>query len=489
MKNKKLTALFLVISVFLLSFVVPTGVNAQEQLIDEASTGSDNYVIAAEKDFEYIATPKDNPKWALVTKYKGNDTKIIIPETLGGYKVKTLSSYVFKECTKLTHIFLPDTVTNVSGQTFAECRSLVSIEVAEGHATYLSENGVLYNYDKSTLVAYPNGLEGKFTIPESVITVGSYAFSGTYRLTEVYMHNRVSSVSDGAFLECDGLEYIKLSDCLKVLGKKALAGCDSLRKLHLPASLSIIGDDAVLGELSSDDSKQYYFTDGIYCVKNSYAYNYVYKLGIRSPYLITEDRTLSDINSGISLIDVRGILPKDKDLYLKVTPVAPDTVKALLPVRYEGILSYNVSLTTTEIVAEEDDVLTIETEYTPSASLIITFDKLPEDTIITTAKIYRVSGDNTYELLRSPHTPFVAAQTKKLGTFVVINNNDFSKKGDIDGDGIITSYDARFALCIAAGLVSDITDNQLLTADIQGDDGVDTSDACTILRYAAGIMG
>ena len=488
MKSKKLTALFLVISVFVLSFIIPTGVNAQAELPDEAPAQTDNYVIAAEKDFEYIATPKNNPKWALITKYKGTDTKIIIPETLGGYKVKTLSSYVFKECTKLTHIFLPATVTSVSGQTFAECRSLVSIEVAEGHETYLSENGVLYNYDKSTIVAYPNGLEGEFTIPDSVITIGGYAFSGTYRLTKLYMHNRVSSVSEGAFLECDGLEYIKLSDCLKVLGKKALAGCDSLRELHLPASLSIIGDDAVLGELSSDDSKQYYFTDGIYCVKNSYAYNYVYKLGIRSPYLITEERTLSDINSGISIVDIMGILPMDKDLFLKVTPIAPDTVKALLPVRYEGILSYNVSLTTTEIVAEEEDVVAIETEYTPTASLIITFDKLPEDTIITTAKIYRLNGDNTYELLRSPHTPFVAAQTKKLGTFVVINNNDFSKSGDMDGDGIITSYDARFALCVAAGLVTDITEAQMLTGDVQGSDGVDTSDAGTILRYAAGIM-
>ncbi len=487
MKNKKLTALFLVITVFLLSLIIPMGVNAQEPLPVEAAEQSEGYVVASEDDFEYIATPKNNPKWALVTKYKGDDTKIIIPETLGGYPVRTLSTYVFKECTKLTHIFLPSNVTSVSGQTFAECRSLVSIDVAEGHTTYLSENGVLYNYDKSTIIAYPNGLEGEFTIPESVITVGSYAFSGTYRLTRVYMYNNLSSVGEGAFLECDGLEYIKLSDCLKVLGKKALAGCDSLRELHLPASLSIIGDDAVLGELSSDDSKQYYFTDGIYCTDKSYAYNYVYKLGIRSPYLIKEERTLTDLNSGISLIDVRGILPLDKDFSIKVTPIVPDTVAAMLPVRYNELLAYDVSLMIkTEPTGEEDEVT--EVEYTPSASLIIKFDKLPEDTIITTAKIYRISGDNTFELIRSPHTPFVAAQTKKLGTFMVINNNDFSKKGDIDGDGTITSYDARFALCIAAELVPDITEAQLLAADIKGNDGVDTSDACTILRYAAGII-
>ncbi len=487
MKNKRLTALFLVITVFLLSFVIPTGVNAQEQTPSDVSAQSDGYVIAAEKDFEYIATPKNNPKWALVTKYKGKDTKIIIPETLGGYKVRTLSTYVFKDCTKLTHIFLPSSVTSVSGQTFAECRSLTAIEVAKGHETYFSEKGVLYNYDKTTLIAFPNALKGEFTIPESVLTVGGYAFSGAYRLTKVNMHNTLSAIGEGAFLECDGLEQIKLSDCLKVLGKKALAGCDSLRELHLPASLSIIGEDAVLGELSSDDTKQYYFTDGIYCTDKTYAYDYVYKLGIRSPYLIKEERTLTDLNSGISLIDVRGILPLNKDFFLKVTPVAPATAKALIPVRYNELISYNVSLIIKEEGSDGEEEAP-EVKYTPSSSLIIKFNKLPQNTIITTAKIYRTNGTNTVELLRSPHTPFVVAQTKKLGTFTVINNKDFSKKGDIDGDGMVTSYDAKFALCIAADLVTNITKAQLLTADVRGNDGVNTSDACKILRHAAGII-
>ncbi len=486
MNSKKLTALFLVITVVLISFIIPTGANAQAQIPAEASQDDGGYVIAKASDFEYIASPKNNPKWALITKYKGTDSKIIIPETLGGYTVKTLSTNVFKDCTKLTHVYLPQNVTSVSGQTFAECRSLVAIEVAEGHTTYVSDNGVLYNYDKTTIIAYPNSLEGEFAIPESVITVGAYAFSGAYRLTRVTMPNTLSAINEGAFLECDGLEHIQLSDNLKVLGKKAIAGCDSLRSLHLPASLSSIGDDAVLGELTSKDTKQYYFTNGIYCVRNSKAYDYVYKLGIRTPYLISEDRSFNDVNSGISIIDTNGTLPKERDFIIKVTPVAPESSEALIPIRHIGILSFDVSLMIKEEPVGEGDATF--TEYTPASPLIVKFNNLPEDSVITSAKIYRTTGSNAYELLRSPHTPFVAAQTKKLGTFTVVTNNDFSRPGDIDGDGIITSYDARFALCIAAGLVPLITDAQLSTADVVDDNGVDTSDACTILRYAAGIM-
>ena len=485
MNSKKLTALFLVITVVLISFIIPTGVNAQAQIPAESSQNDEGYVVAKASDFEYIASPKNNPKWALITKYKGTDSKIIIPETLGGYPVKTLSTYVFKDCTKLTHIYLPQHVTSVTGQTFAECRSLAAIEVAEGHTTYVSENGVLYNYDKTSIIAYPNALEGEFAIPESVIIVGAYAFSGAYRLTRVTMPNTLSAINEGAFLECDGLEYIHLSDNLKILGKKALAGCDSLRDLHLPASLTTIGDDAVLGELSSKDTKQYYFTNGIYCVKNTKAYDYVKKLGIPSPYFMAEDRSFNDVNSGISIIDANGTLPKDKDFIIKVTPVATDASEALIPVRHSGILSFDISLMIKEDAVGEGDATF--TEYTPAAPLIVKFNNMPEDSVITSAKIYRTNNNNAYELLRSPHTPFAAAQTKKLGTFTVITNNDFSKQGDIDGDGIITSYDARFALCIAAGLVPIITDAQLATADVVDNNGVDTSDACTILRYAAGI--
>ena len=78
--------------------------------------------------------------------------------------------------------------------------------------------------------------------------------------------------------------------------------------------------------------------------------------------------------------------------------------------------------------------------------------------------------------------------SKNIGRFAVITNNDFSKKGDVDGDGIITSYDARFALCLAANLVPEVSDAQVKTADVDGKNGVSTEDARNILRYAAGII-
>ncbi len=477
MKVSRIVSFSLILTILTLCLAFPQNSYFKTNTAAAASASSQSEpVVADESDFVYIATPKNNPKYVMITKYTGTESKIIIPDTLGGYPVRVLSTYVFKDCVNLTYIKIPATVTNLSGASFAECRKLTEIEVDTANENYISENGVVYNLDKTALVAFPNGLGGEFTIPDGVITVGSYAFSGANNLTKVTMYNSVTSIYEGAFSGCFSLSDIRLSDNLRVLGSKALAGCVSLRELHLPASLSIIGPDALLGEMGSKNDKMYYFTDGIFCVADSYAYDYVYKLGIRTPYLKTETRTITDIKSGIVIFDPESGLPLDKNIVLNVKPIATEEISLLLPVRHKNIFSYEISLTC------EDE------EYKPTKELIIQFGNLPEGTIISTAKIYRTSGNNVYELIRSPHTPFVAAQSKNLGTYTVITNDDFSKKGDVDADGIVTSYDARFALCIAAGLIPNLADVQKTAADADGVNGVTTSDAREILRYAAGII-
>ena len=477
MKFSRIVSLALTLTIATLCLLSPQSSFAQESSASVLSvTTADEPVIADENDFTYIATPKKNPKWALVTKYTGTDSKIIIPDTLGGYPVQVLSSEVFKECNDLTYIRIPASVTSVSGQTFAECRNLLEIDIDPKNEYYVVENGILYNSDKTTLIAFPNGIGGEFTIPESVINIGSYAFSGAYKLTKVNMYNTVTAISQSAFQGCFSLNEIRLSDNLAVLGKKALANCVELRDLHLPASLSIIAEDAILGDMGSKNDKFYYFTDGVYCVPGSVAYKYVYDLGVRSPYLKTETRTLTDIETGVQIIDTEGTLPLDKTLYFDVTPVLTEEVASLVPVRYNRIEAYDISLSCDE------------QEYIPTEKLIIQFSGLPDDTVISSAKIYRTNGTRVFELIRSPHTPFVVAQSKTLGRYIVITNNDFSKKGDVDGDGIITSYDARFALCLAAGLVLDAHEEQIETADVNNQNGVTTEDSRNILRYAAGII-
>ena len=475
MKKFRFLSLFLAVVITALGFIIPQSTYADSNTAAAAEVGT---ILASDKDFEYILAPKGNPKYVLITKYVGKDSKIIIPDKIKGYPVNVLSANVFNGCTTLTYIKVPATVKTLSGETFAECRNLLKIDVDKSNATYTSDDGVVFNYDKSTLIAFPNGRGGKYTIPETVLTIGNSAFAGAYKITDVNMHNGVSSISNNAFKGCFSLKNLRLSDCLTVIGEKAFANCVDLREIHIPGSVSIIGNDAFLGDMGSKNDKFYYFTDGIYCAPDSVALDYVTKLGITSPYLKTETRSITDIKSGITLIDTENILPKDEAVQLNVVPVAAENIHLAIPVRYESLLAYDISLTYNEEV------------FTPSKTVIFNFNSLPSGSVTSAAKVYHIGGGNVYELIRSPHTPFVAIQSKTLGRYVVITNNDFSMKGDIDGNGTITSYDARFALCLAAGLVSNTTTvpEQLETADVNKNGAVSTEDAKLILRYAAGII-
>ena len=475
MKSSRLCALILAVVITGLGLIFPHSTYSE---VNTASAAETEAVVAKDSDFEYILAPKNKPRYVLVTKYIGKDSKIIIPDKINGYPVNVLSENVFKGCTNLTYIKVPATVTTLSGNTFAECRSLTEIEVHKNNTSYLSENGIVFTFDKTTLVAFPAGRSGEYTVPESVLTIGVSAFEGAYKLTAVNMYNNVSSISTNAFRGCFSLKDLRLSDGLSVIGEKAFANCVDLREIHIPGSVSIIGSDAFLGDMGSSNDKFYYFTDGIYCAPNSMAYDYIQKLGIEEPYLRTETRTITDVKSGITLVDTQNALPKDEAVQMYITPVPVDEIDLALPANSEPLLAYDITLTHNE------------EEFVPSKPVIFNFNTLPDDIIISATKVYRINGSEAYELIRSPHTPFVAVQSKNTGTFVVVTNNKFSMKGDIDGNGIISSYDARFALCLAAEIVSTelIVPEQREVADVDGDGIISTQDAKHILMVAAGII-
>ena len=478
MKTSRISAFVLSLVVIFSAVIIPEASVYKKTIAHAVSTtNEDEPVIAAQKDFSYTLAPKKNPKYALVLKYTGKDSKIIIPDTLGGHPVQIISSNVFSECKNLTYIKIPASVKTVSGQSFAECRDLTEIDIDPANQNFIVEDGILYNFDKTTLIAYPNAKGGEFTVPDTVISISSFAFCGAYNLTKVTMHNSVRSIYESAFQGCFNLREIKLSDTLSVLGKKALANCVELKKLHLPASLYTIGEDALLGDMDSDNSKFYYLTGGIYCTKKSNAYKYVYDLGIRSPYLKTEERTITDINTGVKIVDAYNTLPLNEAINVTITPVIIEEVAPFILIRHNHIQAFDIAMTT-----PEGEV------YKPLKEVILWFDSLPEGSIISATKIYRITDTGSQELLRSPHTPFAGIQTNTFGRFVVITNNDFSKKGDIDGDNIVTSYDARMALCITAGLIPNLLPEQKDTADIDKNTIITTDDARNILRIASGVL-
>ncbi len=168
-------------------------------------------------------------------------TSVTIPDS-----VTSIGDYAFQQCTGLTSVTIPNSVTSIGTGTFYYCFGLTSINVSSLNEYYSSdENGVLFNKDKNVLIQYPVGnLRTDYTIPNSVTSIGSYAFYGCTGLTSITIPNSVTSIGSNTFRDCTGLTSITISNSVTSIGSYAFESCTGLTSVTIPNSVTSIGQGA-----------------------------------------------------------------------------------------------------------------------------------------------------------------------------------------------------------------------------------------------------
>jgi len=164
-------------------------------------------------------------------------TNLTLPNRLA-----SIGDYAFAYCTRLSDILLPGSVTNLGTGVFASCSKLVSIGVTAGNPSFSSADGVLFDHAQTTLVQFPVGRSGTYTLPASVIRIADSAFDGARGLSHVVIPDGVCEIGIGAFSNCRGLAGITLPATLTHLGIRAFSYCTNLSAADLPDSLTHIGD-------------------------------------------------------------------------------------------------------------------------------------------------------------------------------------------------------------------------------------------------------
>ena len=125
-------------------------------------------------------------------------TSVTLPEGL-----QTIDDVVFSSCDSLTAVTLPDSLTLIGANPFESCISLSEITVSPEHPVFSQIDGVLYEKDSKTLIAYPAGKEtDTFSVPEGIVAIGDSAFRGCEFLTTVTLPESLTSIGLYAFHAC-----------------------------------------------------------------------------------------------------------------------------------------------------------------------------------------------------------------------------------------------------------------------------------------------
>ena len=196
------------------------------------------------EEYEYAV---DENGYATLTQYLGNDTGIVIPDSIDGHIVTGLSDGVFYvQQTEIQSIKLSRDIQDLGAYVFLS-DTLQNITVDPENKYFTAIDGVLYSKDETEIAAYPIGKEAEeYKIQDGVTTIGSYAFYAGKNLKKVEIPDTVTDIERGAFILCDNLSFVELPEGLKTIGENGFYSCN-LSEILLPESLTTIGEMAFSG--------------------------------------------------------------------------------------------------------------------------------------------------------------------------------------------------------------------------------------------------
>ena len=153
--------------------------------------------------------------------YLGTDNEITLPEEYYGENY-AIGNNAFYDCTGLTSITIPNSVTSIGNEAFRDCTGLTSI-----------------------------------TIPNSVTNIGESAFNNCTGLTLVEICNGVTSIGNYAFEGCSNIKTLYISSTIECIGIKAFDRCDKIKEIKVGAEKPIRGDENIFTDAVYDNATLY----------------------------------------------------------------------------------------------------------------------------------------------------------------------------------------------------------------------------------------
>ncbi|MBR2460215.1 MAG: leucine-rich repeat domain-containing protein [Clostridia bacterium] len=172
----------------------------------------------------------------------------------------TLGESAFNACSQLSEVIFPDSIEKIGEKAFNSCPRLSSFEISESCKNYSTVDGVLFNKDKTVLIACPQSKKGRYVAPRELKTVSGWAFYDCRSITSVSLPDTVTSIGVCAFMGCSSLRTFKIPKGMTSVADYTFAWCSDLRTVTVSNMLQAIGQSAFS---SCEKLSAFVFPDGI----------------------------------------------------------------------------------------------------------------------------------------------------------------------------------------------------------------------------------
>lgn len=182
-----------------------------------------DYSDKVEKEYNNFKYFKSKES-VMISGYTGNDSDLIIPDTIDELPVTRIYDGVFKD-KKFNSVTFPSQLVTIGKEAFYNCR-INEVPIFPDTLTTVGESA----FDCCNFI-------GELHLPKNLIKLEKYAFSRNSS-TKIVVGENTQSVEDFAFYSCDKLKYLDFGDGVKTIEKNAITSCFGLTDINFGKNVS-----------------------------------------------------------------------------------------------------------------------------------------------------------------------------------------------------------------------------------------------------------